>query len=368
MTGRPAGRLARLRVRCLALRASVLVAAAVSTLMLGGAQAGGLVGVQSTSLFTPCISSSDGTGSTNYFVNRPGCQNEGPAWTIASEMESAGGGVPCTSSVAPLMQSAPINVQDGAITESTSSKLPYTISIGQSWANVPLPKGCSSGADVWSWVGLLDHNPGATQGGIVSHFGNVRGTPLPSPYMATESFQVAFADFVVQGQNDQAYAEFGGIWAGCYNLVEVSLSDRGDTLSTGPVSIVWHEASWPAVSSGCFNYVGLNGSYLLNGGKGFIPPLHTVPVVLKWGNIISYLQGLTGCPSGTVPGGCADTSPATRVLPMYGKGAVSDIVGVGEQTMQPTADIGSGQGPTQLMSVTDVAIYAQLTQKGFGSL
>jgi hypothetical protein len=326
---------------------------------------GGEPFVQLDNVLAPCIVSPDGAGSVNYFSSHPHCQSEGPAWTIASEIETATGGIPCTATIAPPFQSDPVDSPDGAITASADL---HTIKVGQAWNDAPVPTPCASSPNVWSWVGLLDHNPSASEGGIVGRFGDVRGSLLPSPQTATESLQIAFGDYTYPGQADQAFLDYAGIWGGCYNFIEVTMSDRGDTVPTGPVGSVWHDASYPALSNGCFNYVSINGSYLLNGDTGFIPPLRTVEVQVNWGNVISFLQGQTGCPVGTEPGGCVNASGTTPVLPAYGKGAATDVMGVAEQTMETTADIAAHRGPSQLLAVTDAHFWSQTGQRGFGYL
>jgi hypothetical protein len=325
----------------------------------------------------PCMTTIDGW-SSNWFADWTNCQWGGKPWLV-SEMENGQGTQGTSCADRPPFQDLAWNSSGGAAVEATQGSAgAYNIVLQQNGHVEGTPVSCSGPWDnypVYSWIGYLDHNPNANDPSCPSCFGDFSqpGTPdsgpLPAPQNLTQSFSVNYSSTDTGSQSDQGVAVFAGLWAGCYNYVELTFSDNNNAFApSGNISLVRHTNSWPVLSGdSCFNDVQVDGSHLLNRGLGFVTQGTNTNVVINWGNIIAYLQGLTGCPTGTNPAACIVATGA--VLPAYDGGQVTVIAGVGDQTVEPAGTWTTGNfGPIATEYLARMKFDSNVAQVGYGSL
>lgn len=327
----------------------------------------------------PCMETIDGW-SSHWFSDWTNCLNTGKTWLLTSEMENGlTQGTSCAGQ--PPFQDLAWNNSAGFATEATQGSVgAYNIVLQQNGHIAgQTPVNCSGPFDqnpVYSWIGYLDHNPNANDPSCTSCFGNFSqpgapsSGPLPAPQNLTQSFSVNYSSTDTGPQSDQGIAIFAGLWGGCYNYVEAVFSSTNDAFTpSGNVELVRHVTNgWPVLTgASCFNEVQVDGNHLLNGGAGLVPQGTNANVVINWGNVIAYLQGLTGCPTGTNSAACINATG--HVLPAYDGGQVTDIAGVGDQTVEPAGAWTTGNyGPIATEYVARMEFDSNTAQVGYGSL
>lgn len=347
---------------------------------------------QDPGLFHPCLGTPS-YGYRNFRADTVACQGNGDFWTLLTEDEvaannqqslyngqSSNAGYACDPANMPLFQDVPVtgnpaSTYDEEINPNGYNNGGYKVTLNETLGNGGQPTSgyCSDGAQ-YDFMAYYDRatNSGepVTDDGIVGNFKGAHppgdngndGGPLPPPQNAFSYATINYNDFLPaqgQGQTDQAFADYGGIWGGCYNYIQIEMYDAARVNTPpppNPIVAVWHERNYPVINSGCFNFVSLNGSALAgdtlqNQSTGnnnqFLRKLTNTGVSVNWPNIIAYLQGqYTTSPQECdslyqypFPNGGAcygdNFQGQPYDIPAYDPGAVTDVMGWSEQVVSP---------------------------------